>query len=105
MSLSKNHTISKIVAKAILRLTVIIMAAPIIIYFTDSGAMNSSVSFPSAWSLLFPILLLLTFVTLLIAVLKNKYMRIDLNWLMSLSGGFTCLYLIMFYARVLNIFN
>ncbi len=105
MSESKNHTISKIVAKAILRLTVIIIAAPIIIYFTNSNAMKSDISFPSPWSIISPILLLLTFVALLIAVLKNKYMRIDLNWLMTLSGVFTCLYLILFYVRVLGITN
>lgn len=105
MSLSKNHTISKIVAKAVLRLTVIIIAAPIIIYFTNPGAMKSNVSFPSIWSIISPILLLLAFITLLVSVLKNKYMRVDLNWLMSLSGIFTCLYLIMFYVRVLGVFN
>lgn len=105
MSQSKNHTISKIVAKAVLRLTVIIIAAPIVIYFTDADALESKVSFPSVWSIISPILLLLSFVALLVAVLKNKYERIELNWLMTLAGIFTCLYLIIFYTRVLGMFN
>lgn len=104
MTLSKNHTISKIVAKAVLRITIILIALPIILYFTRPEAMATAVSFPSAWSLAAPILLMLCFLALLILVLRDKYSSSEYNWLLVLSGVFLCLYLVMFYSRVLSIF-
>ncbi|MFD1769390.1 hypothetical protein [Sphingobacterium suaedae] len=104
MSPSKNHTISKIVAKAVFRITIILLALPIIIYFTNSAIMSKQVSFSSPWAIAAPLLLLLTFLVLLVVVLKNRYTKIEYNWLLTLSGLFVCLYLILFYTRVLSIF-
>lgn len=103
MTSSKNHTISKIAAKAIVRVTVILIALPIILYFTRPEAMASQVSFPNPWSIVAPVLLLMSFVALLIVVLRNKYSKMEYNWLLILSGIFVCLYLFLFYTRVLQI--
>ncbi len=103
MTSSKNHTISKIAAKAIVRITVILIALPIILYFTRPESMASRVSFPNPWSLVAPLLLLLSFVALLVVVLRNKYSKMEYNWLLILSGIFVCLYLFLFYTRVLQI--
>ncbi|WDF69375.1 hypothetical protein PQ465_03080 [Sphingobacterium oryzagri] len=105
MTPSKNHTISKIVAKAVLRITIILIALPIIVYFTRPEAMATAVSFPNPWSIVAPVLLMLCFVALLIVVLRTKYQSLEYNWLFVLSGIFICLYLVMFYSRVLSIFN
>lgn|SRR5690606_30800411 len=104
MSLSKNHTISKIVAKAVLRITVILIAFPIILYFTNPEMLSQRVFFPNRWAIICPILLLLVFVVLLIPVLRDKYTKMEYNWLFSLTGVFVCLYLVLFYTRVLSIF-
>lgn len=103
MSLPKNHTISKIVAKAVLRIAVILIAFPVIIYFTSPEILSQRVVFPNHWAILFPVLLLLIFIILLIPVLRDKYTNIAYNWFFSLTGIFVCLYLILFYTRVLSI--
>lgn len=105
MTSSKNHTISKIVAKAILRITVILIALPIILYFTRPDAMASKISFPSLWSIAAPVLLIMSFIAILILVLRNKYEKLEYNWLLTLSGVFVCLYLVLFYTRVLAMFT
>ncbi|PRD51261.1 hypothetical protein C5749_17715 [Sphingobacterium gobiense] len=103
MDSPKNHTISKIVAKAILRITIILIAFPIVVYFTNPEVMSQRVFFPHRWAVLFPVLLLLVFIALLIPVLKDRYTKIEYNWLFSLTGIFVCLYLILFYTRILSI--
>ncbi|GHE38154.1 hypothetical protein [Sphingobacterium griseoflavum] len=105
MTSSKNHTISKIAAKAVLRIVVILIALPVILYFTHPKSMASQVSFTNVWSIVAPILLLLSFLVLLITVLREKYAKLEWNWLLALSGIFLCLYLIMFSIKVLSIFN
>ncbi len=105
MSLSKNHTISKIIAKAIVRITIILIALPIILYFTKPEAMAQSLSFTTSIAIIAPVLLLLCFVILLVFVLKHKYNKMEYNWLLVLTGFFVCAYLILFYTRILLIFQ
>ncbi len=103
MSSSKNHTISKIVAKAMLRITIILIAFPIIVYFTNPEVMSQRIFFPHRWAFIFPILLLLVFIAFLIPVLRATYTKTEYNWLFSLTGIFVCLYLVLFYTRILSI--
>src|SRR5690606_41859608 len=67
--------------------------------------MAQRVSFPNLWAVAAPLLLLLTFVVLLTLVLRHKYGKIEYNWLLTLSGLFVCLYLVLFYVKVLHIFH
>src|SRR5690606_22105559 len=103
MGASKNHTISRIVAKAILRITIILIVFPVVIYLTNVVLISQHIFFPNRWSFIFPILLLLIFTILLIPVLREKYGRMEYNWLFSLTGIFVCLYLMLFYTRILAI--
>lgn len=105
MNVPKNHTISKFAAKAAIRLILIVMATPVLLYFTQSKKeVLGQVSFPNKLALIAPILLLFTFTGLLIAVLKNKYLRIDLNWLFVLCSAFLMLYLVLLYIRIFPAF-
>lgn len=105
MNAPKNHTISKFAAKAALRLNLIIMATPVFLYFTQKKTdVLGQVSFPNKLALIAPIMLLITFTGLLIGVLKNKYQRIDLNWLFVLCSLFLMLYLILLYVRIFPAF-
>ena len=99
---SKNHTISKIVAKAILRLVMIILIVGIAFSFSKDANLleNISLNFPNKWAIFAPISLFLIFIILMFMMLKEKYRRIDLNWLFSLCGGFLLIYLILFYSRI-----
>ncbi|MCL7988844.1 hypothetical protein M8998_12915 [Sphingobacterium sp. lm-10] len=99
---SKNHTTSKIVAKSILRLFFVLFVMLLAFYVTQDASKLSRISlyFANKWFLLFPISLFILFVGLLIKVLKNKYVRTEYNWLMSLNGGFLIVYLLLLFARI-----
>lgn len=102
MSSPKNHTISKIAAKAVLRVAVVLIAFPIIVYFTNPEIMSQQIFFPHRWAIVFPLLLLIVFIAFLIPVLRDKYANPAYNWLFSLTGVFVCLYLVLFYTRILS---
>jgi len=99
---SKNHTISKIVAKAILRLILIILIVGIVFAFSKDAKLleNISLNFPNKWAIFAPISLFLIFIILMFMMLREKYSRIDYNWLFSLCGGFLLIYIILFYSRI-----
>lgn len=99
---SKNHTISKIVAKAILRFILVILILGIAFTFSkDANLLNKiSLFFPHKWAIFAPITLFLIFLVLMVLMLREKYKKTDINWLFSLSGAFLLFYLIMLYSRI-----
>ena len=101
---AKNHTISKIIAKTLLRLFIILLAFPTYPLFLGQEAKAKlsqiSLAFTNKVAFIAPILLFCFIVGLMIAVLKHKYNRIDLNWLFSLATIFGILYLILLYSRI-----
>ncbi|WP_270089382.1 hypothetical protein [Sphingobacterium sp. SYP-B4668] len=103
---SKNHTISKVIAKILLRLFVIILALAFIPLLSDNKAQlqNTYLYFENKWVLIFPLLLFVIFVTLLFTMLKNKYTKTEVNWLFSLSTIMLSIYLLMLYSRIYPIF-
>lgn len=103
MRTTKSHTVSKVVARTVIKLTMIILATPIVLYFTHKEAMAQTITFPHPWAIIFPILLLLSFVILLFVVLRDKYNKTDANWLLALSGVMLSIYLIMLYSRISSI--
>lgn len=98
---TQNHTISKIVAKAIQRIVLIIMIVGAAFALSKDAKLldNISVYFPHKWAIFAPISLL-AFVVLMFLVMKEKYQRIDYNWLFVLAGGFLLIYLLMLYSRI-----
>ncbi len=101
---AKNHTISKIIAKTLLRLFIILLAFATYPLFLGQEAKTKlnqiSLAFTNKVAFIAPILLFCFIVGLMIAVLKHKYNRIDLNWLFSLATIFGILYLILLYSRI-----
>ena len=103
---SKNHTISKIVAKAILRLVMIILIVGIAFSFSKDANLleNISLNFPNKWAIFAPISLFLIFIILMFMMLKEKYNRIDynchgiipLNFFKILNHFFCSIYFIYF---------
>ncbi len=89
---AKNHTISKIIAKTLLRLFIILLAFasyPLFLGQEAKSKLNQiSLAFTNKIALIAPILLFCFIIGLMIAVLKHKYNRIDLNWLFSLATIF-----------------
>ena len=101
-NLTKNHTISKIIAKAILRLILIVIILGIVFTFTKDAKLldNISLFFPQKWAIFAPVLLFAIFIVLMFIMLKEKYQRIDINLLFNLSGIFLLIYLLLLYARI-----
>ena len=99
---SKNHTTSKVIAKTIQRIVFIVMILGVAFSFSKDAKLldNISVYFPHKWAIFAPITLFLIFLTLRFLMMKEKYMRIDYNWLFSLAGGFLLIYIILLYARI-----
>lgn len=107
MDTSKNHTISKIVAKTMLRLFFLLLAFAAYLYFSiDKFVMeNMKVSFPHQWAFLFPMVLLVIEIGLLFLMLKQKYSKSDINWLFSLNSLLLNIYLILLYTRIYPLLN
>lgn len=104
---SKNHTTSKLVAKVLLRLFIIILGLAAFPFLSGKSQQldKSYVYFEHKWFLVFPFLLFTIFVILLITMLKEKYKKTDINWLFSLSALMLIGYLIMLYTRIYPMFN
>lgn len=99
---SKNHTISKIVAKSIFRLFVVIIIIFIAFYLNaDQSRLESTpLYFQNKWVIAFPVILLLLYSFLLITVQRNKYKHPEINWLFTLSGIFIIAYLLLLMSRI-----
>lgn len=102
MKYSKNRSISKKIAKTLLRLSIIIIALPIAYFLLNQNdtLYHASVYFPYKWALLFPIALFFIYVALMIEMLKNKYNKIEINGLFSVSAAILTIYLLMLYSRM-----
>ncbi|MHC8948351.1 hypothetical protein [Sphingobacterium hungaricum] len=107
MDTSKNHTISKIVAKTMLRLFILLLGFAAYLYFSIDTIVldNMKVSFPHQWAFLFPMLLLIIEIGLLFFMLKHKYSKSDINWLFSLNSLLLNIYLILLYTRIYPLLN
>lgn len=101
---SKNHTISKFVAKLLVRLFMLLLLfafAPAILETKITRPLSSTfVYIQNKWAFIFPGILFLSFLTLLIVTLRHKYQKTDMNWMLSLNTGLLIVYLIMLYARL-----
>lgn len=74
METSKNHTISKILAKSLLRIFVLLLALASVPILSNNGAQSSldakHVAFPNEMAIVAPALLFIIFVVLLVVMLK-----------------------------------
>lgn len=104
MTPSKNHTISKLAAKTLVRLFILLLLfafAPAILERETADPLNRVFLYiENKWALLFPGLLFVSFLTLLILTLRHKYQKTDLNWMLSLNSTLLIIYVIMLYSRI-----
>lgn len=100
----KNHTTSKIIAKALVRvfLLVLVLAfTPLFMGEETSQSLESVYLYiTNRWALVFPALLFLIFIVLLILALRAKYAHADINWMLSLNAGLLIVYLLLLYSRI-----
>jgi len=103
---SKGQKISKIAAKTALRIFIIILAMGLLPLIAGQGEsweakmVNAHLVFPSRWTLVFPAILFIGFITLAILCMKNKYKQTDINWLLVLNSVILITYLVVLYTRI-----
>jgi|SRR5690606_4015131 len=101
---SKNHTISRFIAKLLVRLLILLLLfsmAPLLVDRQLAGrAEHVYIYLENKWAFIFPGILFFSFMVLLILTLRKKYTATDLNWMLSLNTLILILYLILLYVRL-----
>ncbi|HWV72175.1 MAG TPA: hypothetical protein VN040_10680 [Pseudosphingobacterium sp.] len=102
--ISKNHTTSKFVSKLLVRLFILLLAAAIVPMFADkqiAAKMEATyVYIENKWVFIFPLILFLSFLTLLILTGRTKHQKTDLNWMLALNTLLLIIYVIMLFIRL-----
>jgi len=103
-SVTKNHTTSKFVSKLLVRLFILLLAAAIAPIFVDdqiaAKIQTTYVYIENKWVFIFPLILFLSFLTLLILTGRAKHEKTDLNWMLSLNTLLLIIYVVMLFIRL-----
>jgi cytochrome bd-type quinol oxidase subunit 2 len=104
MNISKNRTMSQIAAKVTSRLFIVLLAMGVLpIWFNPAWKARLDESYlyiPQQWTLIFPVLLLLMFVTLYISAATRKFQHTEYNALLTLNSIILIVYLLLLYKRL-----
>lgn len=104
MNPSKNHTISQIMAKVTTRLFVFSLVLSVVPFIAEGEYvqnLNETYLYViNKWVLIFPLVLFAGFLILFLLVLKHKYAKVDLNWLLTLNASILILYVVLLYVRI-----
>lgn len=103
-STKKKLITSKFVTKLLVRLFVILLLIGIVpIYLDEEVKKNLEVTYiyiANKWVFIFPIILFLSFLTLLILTGRAKHEQEDLNWMLALNTALLIIYLVMLYTKL-----
>jgi len=97
--------ISQVAAKTAIRVFIIILFFGLFPFIAGNEAMDARIQsthlvFPNKWTLVFPAILFLGFLTLVIICKKRKYQVPDFNWLLVLNTVILLAYLVLLYSRI-----
>jgi len=94
--------ISQIAAKAVVRVFLFMLLLATVPFLQGDNAKLQNFNFiiHQPWKLIFPILLIAGFVTLLITCTLKKYKAIDLNWLLVINTLVLIAYGVAIFIRV-----
>lgn len=103
-SVSKNHTTSKFVSKLLVRVFILLLAAALAPVFIDNQIaaklQTTYIYIENKWVFIFPLILFLSFLTLLILTGRAKHEKTDLNWMLSLNTLLLIIYVVMLFLRL-----
>ena len=93
---------SQIAAKAVVRVFLLLLLASTIPFLKGDNVKLEQFNFviPQKWTLIFPSILILSFVGLLITCTVRKYKLTDLNWLLVVNTLVLIAYGIAIFMRV-----
>jgi quinol-cytochrome oxidoreductase complex cytochrome b subunit len=94
--------VSQIAAKAVVRVFYFLLLMALIPFLQgDNTKLEHLYLMPkNVWSLAFPILLILGFITLLVICSIKKYSKQDLNWLLVINTVVLIAYAVTLYIRI-----
>jgi hypothetical protein len=98
---------SQIVAKAVLRLFLLLVLIACFVFLHNDNAKLQQFNFVIVrkWTLIFPFILIAGFITLLINCVVNKYKKTDMNWLLVVNTVVLIAYLAAIVLRVYQEIN
>ncbi len=93
---------SQIAAKAIVRLFFILLLVSLFPFMQGDNSKLHQLYFTThhKWIFIFPIILVVAFITLLITCTIKKYKEMDLNWLLVLNTAILLAYGVTLYIRI-----
>lgn len=95
---------SQLAAKIVTRLFFILLILALVPFLGDNYKLkNLYLHTPNKWTLTFPILLMLGFITLFVLCSIKKYKEADLNWLLVLNTVILIIYGITLGLRIYQI--
>ncbi|SFE66624.1 hypothetical protein SAMN05518672_1097 [Chitinophaga sp. CF118] len=102
---NKNIKISRMAAKTAIKIFIIILFFGILPFIGghqpwDARVETTHLYIPNKWTLVFPAILFLGFLSLLIICMKKKYQEPDFNWLLVFNILILIIYLVMLYSRI-----
>jgi cytochrome bd-type quinol oxidase subunit 2 len=104
MNISKNRTISQIAAKVSSRLFIVLLAIGILPIWLNTEWKDRLdemyVYIPHQWTLIFPVLFLISFLTLYILAAQKKFKNEEYNWLLTLNSTLLIIYLVLLFYRL-----
>jgi len=94
--------VSQLVTKIVVRIFFILMAVAAFAYYQGDQTKLQHVyfAFHHKWEIIFPIILIGAFITLLIICAAKKYKQTDLNWLLVLNTVILLAYGIAVFIRI-----
>lgn len=94
--------VNQLVTKIIIRAFFILLVAALVPFLQgdQSKLQHIYLSFHHWWQLIFPVLLIASFITLLITCMVKKYKEQELNWLLVLNTFVLMIYIVAIFIRV-----
>jgi quinol-cytochrome oxidoreductase complex cytochrome b subunit len=99
---------SRVVTKIVIRLFFLLLLMALVppFFMGDQNKLkNIYLAFRHKWEIIFPAILIISFVTLLIIGAVKKFRETDLNWLLVLNTVILTIYGIAIYVKVLHMMN
>lgn len=105
---TRNQKISKVAAKTAIRIFIIILFFGLLPFVAgdqewDQRIAGAHLIIPNKWTLAYPGILFLGFLTLTIVCLKTKYRDVYFNWLLVFNTVILLIYLVMLYSRIYKV--
>jgi hypothetical protein len=102
---NRSLKISQVAAKTAIRVFIIILFFGLLPFIAGNDALsarmeNTHLFIPNKWTLVYPGILFLGFLTLVIICKRKKYQVPDFNWLLVLNTVILLAYLVLLYSRI-----